>query len=107
MKKRESTYVHGHIESWDTKARDIWLPPDLVYELTIDYPLDTPAIFKIKTGRAGLSTAGLMSKIAKCYYKVYKNEDKYGIWGHDLSDLHFEYISVNHVNKKISICVGS
>jgi len=109
MKKRESatlwvpvTYLGG---IWRGTFKE--LPPNETYELLIDYPLANPARFNIKTGKNGLNLVALLGKIGKCYEEVYNEEDRYGIWGHDIGDLSIQGIDVNHVKKTIKLSMGS
>ena len=83
------------------------LPPNKTYSLIIDYPLDKPAVFKIKTGKKGMSFLSLLNKIGIFYNRVYEDGHKYVVWGHDISDLSLEGIDINHKNKTISLYVGS
>lgn len=90
------------------------LPANSTYELIIDYPLSNWGRFKIKTGKNGLGLVGLLSKIGKLYQEVYDTdeededgEEKYGVWGHDITDLHLEGIDIDHKRKKIRLVMGS
>jgi len=79
------------------------LLPNKIYTLIIDYPLDKPTIFDIKTGKKGISVINLIGKIGKLYRKVYAEEaDK--IWGHRIEDLCLEHIEID--NKKLTIKLG-
>lgn len=49
----------------------------------------------------------LLQKIGEAYRKVYEEEDKYGVWGHYITDLAIEGIKVNYKTKKITLDVGS
>ena len=86
------------------------LPANKKYELTIDYPLSSPAKYIIKTGK-GMNFIGLLKEIGKAYIKVYadddKNDSKYGIWGHEITDLALEGISIDHKKKTIKLDIGS
>ena len=88
-------------------ANDLWLPPNRNYTLVIEYPLDDEYKFVIKTGKNGMGTICLLKYIYKFYKEIYKNEEKYGVWGHAISDLVIEQIQVSHKNKSIRIDVGS
>jgi hypothetical protein len=85
---------------------DISLPKNDTFTLIIDYPLDEEAKFKINTGK-GLSGLGLMKIIGKKYDEVYRNADKYGIWGHEMSDLVLCGIDVDYDKKTIRLGVDS
>lgn len=87
--------------------------------LIIDYPLTTPAVFVIKSSGQGFSRRQLITEISKLYHEIYKEEErtantktiplnkreglvnrnktdgKYGVWGHDISDLDLSSIEVH------------
>lgn len=87
--------------------------------LLIDYPLNIPATFELSTSEKGFSRKQLILEISKRYHEVYKEEEasatekttpldkrkglinrnetngKYGVWGHDLSDLDLSSIEVH------------
>ena len=121
--KKQSIRCNVVVDTWDFSGRDVWLPPNRVYELTIDYPLSNPAVIKVRTGERGLGFAGLMTKIVKGYRRVYKQEDtsierakakgdfdgesRWGIWGHNIGDLAIEGMDINHEKRKIRLRVGS
>ncbi|CAB4196966.1 hypothetical protein UFOVP1290_486 [uncultured Caudovirales phage] len=95
------------------------LPPNETYQLIIDYPLGTPAVYKINTGGNGMGLPSLLARIGKFYQKTYDVEDEtiskggdpasgcYGIFGHDISDLCLEGINIDHKKKQITLDVGS
>lgn len=95
------------------------LIPNQEFTLKIDYPLSTPAKFKFKSGKKGITTKQLIKKIREFYKKVYDEEDssansgtghipgmlnrdfsdgKYGIWGHDIGDLVLVEAKVSNKN---------
>jgi hypothetical protein len=86
---------------------DVSLLPNKIYTLTIDYPLNTPLKVLIASGKQGMGLAPLLVQIGKAYHKAYSNDNKYGIWGHDMGDLTLESIKVNHLTKSITLSVGS
>ena len=88
--------------------KEVVLPPNKEYILKIDYPLSTPAKFKVSSGKNGITRGKLVALIRKYYQKVYEIEDsstkikpkmipnmlnrdftdgKFGIWGHVIGDL--------------------
>lgn len=96
--------------------------------LIIDYPLNNPARFILKSPKNGFSKKYLIQLISKKYHEIYELEErsaknktiplekreglinrnqtdgKYGIWGHDLSDLDLSSIEVYKSKEgKISI----
>ncbi len=86
---------------------DVVLPPDQEYSIIIDYPLRKPATFKVKTGKRGMGTSALIRKVGQLYNKVYANEAKHGVWGHEMQDLILSGIVVDHVRKLIQLSVDS
>jgi hypothetical protein len=89
------------------KGNDFVLLPDQVYSVVIDYPLSTPYIRKFNTGKNGAGFLRVVREVSKAYQHAYKNDDKYGIWGHDIGDLVLEGIKVNENTKTITLAVGS
>ena len=106
--------------------KEIILPANQEYELMIIYPLDTPFVTQLKSGSKGLTRADIVNFVVKCYKKIYQEEDKstnisagkipgmynrnstdgkYGIWGHDLSDLILCTLFVN--GNKLTVGVDS
>lgn len=83
------------------------LPPNKTFELVIDYPLDKPALFPIKTGKKGIGMLRLFKEIGKAYNKVYDDVYQYGVFGHDIGDLFLEGINIDYEKHKITIEVGS
>ncbi len=91
-------------------ADEIIIQPDTCF-LIIDYPLKNPAKFTITPGKNGMSRKEFVWLVNEKYYEIYAEEEntshiktipkkerkqllnrnetdgRYGIWGHDLSDL--------------------
>ncbi|GHN01634.1 hypothetical protein WSM22_31230 [Cytophagales bacterium WSM2-2] len=91
--------------------------------LLVDYPLNTPAVFLIETTNEGFSRKQLIKEISTRYKYVYQEEEKsattktiplekrqgpinrnqtngkYGIWGHDITDLDLNAIEVHRNGK--------
>lgn len=106
--KKQSIQVDVQVAMLDCFKGDLQqLPPNQTFELLIDYPLSKPAVYKIKTGQHGMGLGKLLQKIGEAYRKVYEEEDKYGVWGHYITDLAIEGIKVNYKTKKITLDVGS
>jgi hypothetical protein len=99
--------------------------------LVIDYPLNNPAEFVIKSPQKGFTKKQLALEISKKYHEIYDAEEgsaktktipiekreglinrnetdgKYGIWGHDISDLDLSSIEVFKTKDgKIQILLG-
>jgi hypothetical protein len=91
----------------DPNADEIHLPANTVFTLRIDYPLDRPASFIFNTGKSGMGERKLITTIASKYVEIYKNEEKYGIWGHSLGDLYIEGVDIDFEAKAIKLHMGS
>ncbi|MFN5773340.1 hypothetical protein [Flavobacterium sp.] len=99
--------------------------------LVIDYPLNKPAEFVIKSSEKGFTKKQLALVISKKYHEIYDSEEssaktktipvgkregvinrnktdgKYGIWGHDISDLDLSSVEVYKTEDgKIKIVLG-
>jgi hypothetical protein len=99
--------------------------------LNIDYPLNNPASFILKSEGSGFTTKQLVLEVSKKYHEVYNEEEKsaktktipvtkreglinrnetdgkYGIWGHDMGDLDLSSIEVYKTKDgKIQIVLG-
>jgi hypothetical protein len=61
--------------------------------LVISYPLAVVAKFKIKS-KTGFTMIQLVKHICRAYKKIYNNDEKYGIWGHDIGDLVVEGVRI-------------
>ncbi|MDF3026071.1 MAG: hypothetical protein K0S23_378 [Fluviicola sp.] len=94
-------------------------------DLTIDYPLDNPATIELRSDKkSGFTKSELVLKVQKEYKRIYEEEEKtaktkpipigdrksivnrnatdgkYGVWGHDLSDLDLSEIIVHRKQGK-------
>jgi hypothetical protein len=103
---KQSVRTNIPIEDWEPLS-DIFLPPDESYKLSITYPLSEEYTCQVKSGKKGLGFHGIVNAICRAYHHVYRNDNKYGIWGHDMCDLFLERITVDHNKKTIEISVGS
>jgi hypothetical protein len=99
--------------------------------LIIDYPLNNPAEFLLKSSEKGFTKKQLVIEISKKYHEIYKAEEdsaknktipvekreclinrnetdgKYGIWGHDIGDLDLSSVEVYKTKSgKVSILLG-
>lgn len=99
--------------------------------LVIDYPLNNPASFVLKSTEKGFTKKQLILDISKKYHEIYKTEEKtaktktvplekreglinrnetdgtYGVWGHDIGDLDLSSIEVyQSANEQITILLG-
>jgi hypothetical protein len=98
---------------------DIIILPFTTAKIIIDYPLNSPATFEIATTGQGFSRKQLITEISEKYHEIYKLEEstaitktipldkrkglinrnqtdgKFGVWGHDISDLDLSQIEVH------------
>jgi hypothetical protein len=74
--------------------------------IKFDYPISTPVIMKFKS-KDGFDLVKIINCIIEGYYKIYKDGDKYGIWGHSIDDLSIEEIRYCKDKNLITMCVGS
>ncbi|MEO8238025.1 MAG: hypothetical protein ABI793_16900 [Flavobacterium sp.] len=99
--------------------------------LIIDYPLNKPAGFLLKSSEKGFTKKQLTIEISKKYHEIYEVEEgsaktktipvekreglinrnetdgKYGIWGHDIGDLDLSSVQVYKTkNGKVTILLG-
>ena len=73
----------------------------------IDYPLERPCLFTIEVGDEPWSVWDICCAFAEQYARIYEQPEKYGIWGHDLSDLWIEQLLYFPEKKLIYPHVGS
>jgi hypothetical protein len=61
-------------------------------EIQFDYPLGSAPTFVLKrrTGAKGITRRAFAAFVQRTYRKIYANEERYGIWGHDIGDLVLE-----------------
>jgi hypothetical protein len=93
------------------------LPPNATYDLMITYPLTTPASFKVKTGKKGMSILKLVSVIGEFYDEIFMKEaatfdekkgcGMYGLAGQEMEDLVIENIKIDHLLFRINLSIGS
>lgn len=98
--------------------------------LYIDYPLNKPVTFELKTNSNGFTRKNLVEQISQKYHLIYLEEEetaetktlsneqrkilnrnqtdgKYEVWGHDITDLDLNGFDVyEDKNKKITIVLG-
>ncbi|VXA98903.1 conserved hypothetical protein [Flavobacterium sp. 9AF] len=105
--------------------------PNSEITVVIDYPLNNPASFILKSNEKGFTRKQLILEISKKYHEIYNTEEKtaetktipiekreglinrnetdgkYGIWGHDIGDLDLSSIEVYELeNGKVQILLG-
>lgn len=56
----------------------------------IDYPLGIPVLFTIEVGEEPWSLWDICCAFADQYAKIYETPERYGVWGHDITDLWIE-----------------
>lgn len=117
MKTRETISCTVTLADNPKFSGDLYLPPNKLYTLVIDYPLSNPYHKSVCTGGRGIKTNQLIGIIVKAYRHIYDVEDRqdkkgmeettYGVWGHDIDDLVLCRISVNHKKRTITLGVDS
>jgi hypothetical protein len=100
------------INQWDEKrSSDVFLPPNQTFDLVFDYPISGTYTFSLNTGETGLHTIDIINAIVNIYKNIiYKDDEsmaKFGVWGHDIGDLHLEAFEVNFELKNIKLFIGS
>jgi hypothetical protein len=73
----------------------------------IDYPLDKPVLFTIETGTSPWFLWDILSAFADQYAQIYEHPQRFGVWGHDLSDLWIERLFYFPERRVIYPFVGS
>jgi hypothetical protein len=56
----------------------------------LDYPMEVPVLFTIETGEGLWNLWEVCVAIANQDARVYEQADRYGVWGHDMTDLVIE-----------------
>lgn len=88
-KQRLTKEEAGDMQAGDGIAMEKEGLPTTVRGL-IDYPLERPCLFTIAVGGEPWSVWDICCAFADQYRRIYEQPEKYGIWGHDLSDLWIE-----------------
>jgi hypothetical protein len=57
----------------------------------LDYPVRTPLLVTA-TSKGGFTLKAFARVVLRGYKKIYKEPNKYGVWGHGLADLYLEGI---------------
>jgi hypothetical protein len=73
----------------------------------VDYPMEVAVLFTIETGQEPWSVWDICCAFADQYAAIYEHPQRYGIWGHDLSDLCLERLVYFPERKLIYPHVGS
>jgi hypothetical protein len=73
----------------------------------IDYPLERPCLFTINVGEEPWSVWDICCAFAEQYARIYEQPERYGVWGHDLSDLWIEGLLYFSEKRLIYPHVGS
>jgi hypothetical protein len=73
----------------------------------IDYPLERPCLFTIEAGEEPWSVWDVCCAFADQYARIYEQPERYGVWGHDLTDLWIESLLYFPEKRLIYSHVGS
>jgi len=107
MSKKEKCKLGISVIYLSSIKGNVRLPPNSLYTLRIDYPLDVGVGFPVKTGKQGMDITEILGTIGDAYEKVYATPNHFGIWGHGIGDLVLESVTVDHDSKLITLSVGS
>lgn len=82
-------------------------------EIIIDYPVHDEVIFMYRRQK-GWTWQQIMNAIWRAYRRVYRNQKRYGVWGHGLRDLVLERVNARQVGNgslkthvRVTMFVGS
>jgi hypothetical protein len=87
--KRLTEEQAGEIRAGDSIEMEEEGLPSTVRGL-IDYPLERPCLFTIEVGEEPWSLWDICCAFADQYARIYEEPEKYGVWGHDMTDLWIE-----------------
>jgi hypothetical protein len=73
----------------------------------IDYPIASPVLFTIETGSPPWSLWDICCAFADQYDRIYENPERYGVWGHDITDLWIERLDYYPEERLIHGFIGS
>jgi hypothetical protein len=73
--------------------------PTRTYTIDIDYPLHTKARvtvypFRDARGTEHVTVGYLLAMLGRTYRRIYREPQKFGVWGHGIGDLTFAKIEV-------------
>jgi hypothetical protein len=104
--KRFTEEQAGKIREGDAFQTEDEGLPTIVRGL-IDYPLERPCLFTIDVGEEPWSVWDICCAFAEQYTRIYEQPEKWGIWGHDLTDLWIERLFYFPEKRLIYPHVGS
>lgn len=104
--KRLTEEEAGEIRAGDSISMESEGLPTTVRGL-IDYPLERPCLFTIEVGEEPWSLWDICCAFAEQYARIYEEPEKYGIWGHDMTDLWIERLLYYPEKRLIYPHVGS
>jgi hypothetical protein len=104
--KRLTEEQAGEIREGDAFSMEKEGLPKTVRGL-IDYPLERPCLFEIEVGEEPWSLWDICCAFADQYARIYEEPEKYGLWGHDLTDLWIERLLYYPKKRLIYPHIGS
>lgn len=108
--KLEESLLNEYMLGKDYECQNVFFEKEIEADLYITYPLSV----LVKETVSFSSLYELIKNIRQVYKKIYKEErksfkdsekGKYGIWGHELSDLYLEYIKILEDNNRPIIII--
>jgi len=113
-KPRRATSSVRYMEKVVTGSYGRHRSPDaLAMRANIDYPLNQAVGVEVQPYDLArrspyycMTVGWLVWSLARAYEKIYEEPDYYGVWGHGLEDLFFEYLVVNG-NEVRELGIGS
>lgn len=75
--------------------------PTRTYTIDIDYPMDhmvarvTVYPYRNDRGHQHVTVGYLLAMLGRAYRRIYREPEKFGVWGHGIGDLTFARLDVN------------
>lgn len=73
--------------------------------IKLDYPFGNPPVFVYKRKSKAWTLRDVLKRFIMAYNRAYRNEDKYQVWGHYLTDLTIDSITIS--SGKVTCAVSS
>lgn len=111
--------VHGWTNNPMRRLPSLYMVPDVELTGYIYYPLSVlvpvtvaccySTLYRAETPRTThyQTTGYFLWSLARAYQLIYKEHEKYGVWGHGIGDLGFEIIQIDKERRRFFVSVGS